>query len=148
MSLADLCKQGDCYDLFSLLWLNEVFRLHISRYHNESSRLLSPSFSSVDQSSDRSFDVGMYTSLCVVACVAACIYSFQYRAHKASASPGDRSWRWQNHFYLLMAAGFVMMAMKSAFFCAWMWLRKNPDLLSSAKSSPLACNLLADVWTM
>jgi hypothetical protein len=128
--------------------LNEAFRLHSTKYHDESSRLLAPSFSTVDQSSDRSFDVGMYTSLCLVACIAACIYSFQYHAHKASATPGDRRWRWQSHYFLFMIMGFIMMAVKSALFCAWMWLRKNPDLLSAPKSSPFACNLQAEVWTM
>ena len=144
MSLAGLCKQGDFMFHFHCYCCTKFSACTYP--YNESLRFVSPS--SVFQSSDRSFDVGMYSSLCVVACVVACIYSFQYRAYKASALPGNRRWPWQSHYFLFMITGFITMAIKSALFLTWNWLRKNPDLLSAPKSSPIACNLQADVWTM
>lgn len=144
LSLAGLCKQGDFTFHFHCYCCTKFFTCTYS--HNEPSRFVSPSL--VFQSSDRSFDIGMYTSLCAVACIVACVYSFQYRAYKASALPGNRRWPWQNHYYLFMIIGFITMAIKSALFLTWNLLRKNPDLLSAPKTSPLACNLQADVWTM
>ena len=92
--------------------------------------------------------LSMYGSLCVIVAIAACIYAADYRAHRRAVSQGARPWPWQGYYLLFMLAGFVSSALKLAFYCAYKWQQKAPDLIAAPKSSSLACSLNANAWTM
>jgi hypothetical protein len=131
-------------DFFLICDLN-VYRSVVAGY--QTFRLCGCFFVAVEQSKDRSFDLGMYTTLSILAFVTSCAYALQYREYKAAIQRGARRWSLDGKFLALMIAGFVTMTLKSALFCAWAWKRKNPDLLSAPKLSYLASSLQADLYT-
>jgi hypothetical protein len=90
----------------------------------------------------------MYGSLCVVCGIAAMVYLFEFRAHRARAARGERLWRWHGSFLMCMVAGFLTSMLKLAFYCAYKWQQKAPELLSAPKTSRMASSLSSQMWTM
>ena len=96
----------------------------------------------------RSADAGVYGTLCVLSSVVAVIYAIDYHKHRASASKVAKPWAFQGCFLLCMVAGLVLAALKCAFFLAFRWKQKSPELNAAAQSSSLLFSLLADMFTM
>jgi hypothetical protein len=97
--------------------------------------------------SDRSVDAGVYGSLCVVAAAAALAFAVEYHKHR-SASKSANQWRFQGCFLLCAAAGLVLASLKCAFFLAFRWQQKSPELADAPKASPAFYGFTAGYYTM
>jgi hypothetical protein len=71
-----------------------------------------------------------------------------YRKHRTSASKVAKPWAFQGCFLLCMLAGLTLAALKCAFFLAFRWKQKSPELNAAAQSSSLSFSLIADVFIM
>ena len=89
----------------------------------------------------------MYGSLCVVAAAAALAFAVEYHKHR-SASKSANQWRFQGCFLLCAAAGLVLASLKCAFFLAFRWLQKSPEIRAAPKSSALLYSITSEYYNM
>ncbi len=61
---------------------------------------------------------------------------------------GANRWGYQGLFLLSTLAGLMMAALKCAFFLAFRWQQKSPELQAAPPSSPLSYNLIAGYFQM
>ncbi len=59
---------------------------------------------------------------------------------------GANRWGYQGLFLLSTLAGLIMAALKCAFFLAFRWQQKSPELQAAPRSSPLSYSLIAGYY--
>ena len=89
-----------------------------------------------------------YGTLCVLSSIAAAVYAFEYMRHRARASAGAKQWRFQGTFLVCTMIGLLAATLKCAFFLAFRWLQKSPEIRAAPKSSALLYSLMSDYYTM
>jgi NADH:ubiquinone oxidoreductase subunit 5 (subunit L)/multisubunit Na+/H+ antiporter MnhA subunit len=89
-----------------------------------------------------------YGTLCVLSSIAAAVYAFEYMRHRARASAGAKQWRFQSTFLVCTMIGLLAATLKCAFFLAFRWLQKAPEIRAAPKSSALLYSLMSDYYTM
>ncbi len=76
----------------------------------------------------------------------AAAYGWEYRKHSASMQQGAKRWRFQGRFLLCTMAGLMFAALKCAFFLAFRWQQKSPEVEAAPPSSALLSSLTAGYY--